>query len=176
MPFNEKMKKEAQEITGKIIGNGRYLLNWKVEKSKLKVLLKSLSVILLVCFFAAGIIYGIYYYKSNFTPSSILERAVKNMLSAGGVNYKINSKVVFSYKGDEQKLNVSESEIYTVLKSSVSDSHEIKVIGNHYWQEGRVFGRFNLDWSVWQRKRSVCLQQISRQYDPLYKRGWTFLK
>ena len=106
-----------------------------VEK---KTVLKNFRIpkIILVAFITVTVFTSIYfsiiYYKRNFTPGSILTRSLGNLIKNNSIKYEGVIKLSFSYANKEEQLNLSDLEIYTLIKRSMSDTHEVVVQGEHF--------------------------------------------
>lgn len=90
----------------------------------------------------------IIFYKRNFTPDAILNRSFKNVLADKNFKYDGTVKLTFLYADREESVNVSDLEIYSLLKKPTADYYETVVQGKHDWSRGYPEGMFVLTWSV----------------------------
>ncbi len=111
----------------------------------------AISVFIAVAFLTS-VIFSVIYYGRNLTPAAILDRSVGNLLESKNIDYNGVIKLIFSHADKEEKLDLGDLEIYSLLKRSVSDSHEIIVQGEHGWSSGFPEGKYDLTWSVSDKK------------------------
>lgn len=92
------------------------------------------------------------YIKQNFTPDAILKTALMNVKNEKHIKYDTDIKMAFSYANKDEKINVSDMEVYSLLTKSSSDKYEIKLTGEHDWKEATPSGNFILNWNIDDKK------------------------
>ena len=122
------------------------------QNSKYISFFRIIFIIILAVFLAGIVFFAFSYYRLNFTPAAILRRSIVNFIDKKNVNYKGNIRLTFLYKDRQEKLSINDIEIYSLLKRSASDNHEVEIAGSHNWENGTPKGSFNLTWSVSDKK------------------------
>lgn len=149
--MTSNLKEISIDIKGeqkKIVPGTNFIAEKVARDVKAKIFLRILAVVIIITSLAGIVFFTLSYYKLNFTPAAILRRSVVNFINRRNVDYKGTIKITFSYKDKQEKLSINDIEIYSLLKRSGADNHEVEITGNHNWENSPQKGSFNLVWNV----------------------------
>lgn len=111
-----------------------------------------LIVLILLLLVISTILFSVFYFKKNFTPKAILIKSLQNFKNGKYVKYDTDVKMTFSYANKDEKINIGDMEVYSLLSKNTSDKYEIKLSGEHNWRDASPSGNFILTWNIDDRK------------------------
>jgi hypothetical protein len=129
---------------------------------------KIVLIFVVVLIVATAFVSSVLYYRKNFTPDTIVRKAVANLIKQRDVTYNATTKLTFQYADTEEKINLNGLEAYSLLKKTVANNHEMVMQGEHTWSSEVPSGKYDLIWSV-SDKKVFGLEGHYQGYQVFYK-------
>jgi hypothetical protein len=142
--------------TEKSVKEGRHLTRYIIFVASGLLLIFSLTIVLFL------------YYKNNLSSEAILRKTLLNLSSNKNFKYNGTVKLTFSSRDVQKNLDLNEIEIYSLVKRSNSDNHEISIQGEVNRGSDVPEGNFNLSWSISNQKMFGFVGKFTG-YEILYK-------
>ena len=145
--LKEELKKKGTITELSSNDNKDIPLSESIKKSHLLNKYIFFVIIGLLFIFSITIVFY-FYYKNNLSSDAILKKTLFNLNSNKNFKYNGNIKLTFISRNTQDNLDLNEIEIYSLIKRSNSENHDISVQGDVNRENDIPEGNFNLSWSI----------------------------